>query len=125
MPIKKIYIAEDQPMHQELMRAAIESQKYYDYSIKFFSNGLELYQTVLEDPPDLLILDIILPNLTGLAISRLLKFHDDYVNIPIIMVSSITESDLHDQVVKVGANIFLPKPLNMKDLINQINQLLQ
>jgi DNA-binding response OmpR family regulator len=122
MPKFIIYIAEDQPLHVELMRAALQGQE--NYELNFFSDGLELYRKVLEKPPNLLILDILLPSLSGLAISRLLKFHDDYRHIPILIVSSITEPDIQEKALNVGADLFLAKPYKIEDLLKRINTLL-
>lgn len=122
MKTYKIYIAEDQPLQSELMRAALESRE--NYQCEFYSDGLELYRRVQEDPPDLLVLDIILPSLSGLAITRLLKFHDNYNNIPVLVISSITEHDIKEQAVKTGADEFLAKPFQVHDFLDSITSLL-
>jgi CheY-like chemotaxis protein len=106
-----LYIAEDDPIQQKIIGSVLKS-----YEPVFFSDGLDLYQKVQEEPPALLILDIIMPSLTGLAITRLLKFDDDYRDIPIIIVSSITESDIEERAMAAGADGFLPKPVNMTKL---------
>lgn len=120
--MKKIYIAEDEPSQVELMRAALSEQKNCD--ITFFTDGLKLYEHVQDDPPQLLILDIILPSLSGLAVCGLLKFHDRYGKIPILVVSSITESDLRERVLEMGADAFLQKPLPVDEFLKQVTRLL-
>ncbi|MCL5037087.1 MAG: response regulator [Chloroflexi bacterium] len=118
----RIYVAEDQPLQSELMRAALESQE--NYQCEFFFDGLELYRRVQVDPPELLVIDIILPSLSGLAVTRLLKFHDYYSKIPILVISSITEHDIKEQSMKAGADKFMAKPFQVHDLLDSIEELL-
>jgi len=118
-----IYIAEDTPGQAELMKAALQSME--EYETHFFADGLQLYRKVLQQPPDLLVLDIILPSLSGLVISRLLKFHDNYKAIPVLMISSITDADIRERAASVGADTFLPKPYKIQDLRTAIGELLQ
>lgn len=120
--MKKIFIAEDEPSQIELMRAALEPGK--EWEVSFFQDGLQLYEHVQDNLPDMLILDIILPSLSGLAIVGLLKLHDHYAKIPILVVSSITEKDLRARVLDLGADAFLPKPLRVQDFLNQVSKLL-
>ncbi|MGV8121368.1 MAG: PleD family two-component system response regulator [Candidatus Xenobiia bacterium LiM19] len=117
-----IYVAEDNSFQTEVIRAALDAVENYETS--FFADGLELYQKVQDIKPDLLILDIILPSLTGLAITRMLKFHDNYRDIPILVTSSITEETIADKVKKVGADIFLPKPFMIQDMLLLVEQML-
>jgi CheY-like chemotaxis protein len=114
----KIYLAEDTPVQAELMKAALHG--IVGYEPYFFSDGLELYRKVLEEPPDMLVLDIILPSLSGLVIARLLKFHDQYKHIPILVVSSITDPDIKDQALSAGADRFLSKPYKIQDFLTEI-----
>lgn len=119
---KRIYIAEDDPAHVKLIQLTLES--IHDYHLTFFPDGLALYQEVQKDPPDLLILDIILPSLSGLAIARLLKFHDNFKEIPIVIISSITDHDIQARSLQSGANVFIPKPLNLEQFPALLSRLL-
>lgn len=120
--MKTIYIAEDLPLQVALLRAAFEQDE--KYRVEFFSDGLELYLAVQESPPDLLLLDIIMPSLSGLAIARLLKFHEKFSRIPILVMSSITEADIQEKATKAGADFFLPKPFDTNELLSQVGRLL-
>lgn len=120
--MKKIYVAEDNPLQVELIRVMLGTIE--DVEADFFSDGLELYQKVQEERPDLLVLDIILPSLSGLAITRLLKFHDDFRDIPILVMSSITDPDIQDRVAAVGANMFIAKPFKMEEFLSYVQLLL-
>lgn len=115
---KRIYVAEDFPAQVELLKSVFEKEEKFDATI--VSDGLELYLKVQENPPDVLILDIILPTLSGLAITGLLKFDERFKQMPIIVISSITDPDIKERAMKVGADYFLPKPFQPQDLVNTI-----
>jgi len=116
-----VYVAEDQPAQAELMKTILQTQQRYQ--LTFFNNGLDLYRKVQESPPDLLLLDILLPMLNGLAITRLLKFQDDLQHIPILILSSITDPDIQARALKAGADAFIAKPFEVAALVEQVGKL--
>lgn len=117
-----LYVAEDSPAQQELVRAALLDE---DLQLTFYSDGGELYQAVVATPPDMLILDIIMPTLNGVAITWLLKHHDDYRGIPILVMSSIIDADIRERVERAGAEMFLPKPYEPERLVEAVGRLLE
>lgn len=120
--MKQIYVTEDSPT--QALRVAKILKFLRDVEVRFFNDGLTAYQEVLLKPPDLLLLDLILPSLHGLAVARLLKFHEDYRQIPILIFSSITERDLDQVVGSFAANSFLRKPFEAEDLLHEVCRLL-
>lgn len=118
----KIYIAEDYAPNAALMQELLDGHPQYEVTI--FNDGLDLYQRVQLDPPGLLVLDIILPSLTGLAIARLLKFQLDFRKIPIMVVSSVTDDDIGEQAAQYGADAFLRKPFDSDVFLKEISRLL-
>lgn len=121
--MKRIYVTEDSPT--QALRVGKILQHLPDCQVRFFNDGLAVYQEVLLDPPDLLLLDLILPSLHGLAVARLLKYHEDYQQLPILIFSSITEQSLADAVGFLGANAFLRKPFEAEDLLYEVRRLLE
>lgn len=120
--MKQIYVAEDSPT--QALRVARILKFVPEVEARFFNDGLAVYQEVLLQPPDLLLLDLILPSLHGLAVARLLKYHEDYQAVPILIFSSITERDLEQVVGTSGANAFLRKPFEAEDLLREVCRLL-
>jgi CheY-like chemotaxis protein len=119
---KKIYVGEDNMVHAELIKAVLESIE--DCEPSFYPDGLEVYQKVQEAAPDLLILDIIMPRLSGLAVARLLKFHEHYRTLPIVVTSSITDANIRERALRVGANAFIPKPFEIDEFTATVRALL-
>ena len=86
---------------------------------------MDLFLAVINDPPDVMVLDIILPTVSGLALTRLFKFDERYKHIPILVTSSITDADITEQSIKAGAEVFLPKPFQPGQLMEHLDRLLQ
>lgn len=119
--MKKIFVVEDEPSQAELLRAILERQGEFD--VVFFKDGLLAYEHIQDNLPELLILDIILPTLSGLAITRLLKFHARYKHIPILVISSITDPDLENRAAQAGADALIPKPIQINLLLSEITRI--
>lgn len=119
---QRIFIAEDESHLAGLMKTALESGERYHVTL--FADGLELYQSLQEKPPQLLILDILIPSLSGMAIARLSKFHRDLRAIPVILISGIQDEGIRDRAMQAGADLFLPKPFGMEELSSAVNELL-
>lgn len=119
----KIYVGEDSPIEQKLLKALLDNEG----EVRFFADGLELYRAITVSPPDLVITDILMPRLHGLALCRLLRQSLDYESIKILCISSITDATIEQRSVAAGADLFVPKPLNvgkferaLRTLINNI-----
>lgn len=119
----RVYAAEDSPVQALYLRRILERDK--ELEITFFEDGLELYLEAFKNPPDLFILDIILPTLSGMALLRLLKYDAELKKIPIIICSSVTESDLEDRLRKMRVDDYVPKPFKPDDLLKRIRLALE
>ena len=84
-----VYLGEDTPTQALFFKGVLSQGGALD--ITTFGDGLDLYLAVQESPPDLVVSDIMLPNLDGRALARLLKFHEDTSQIPLILVSALSE----------------------------------
>jgi two-component system sensor histidine kinase/response regulator len=118
----RICLTEDSPV--QTMRVKKILAALPEVELTCFDDGLKAYLYVLKSPPDLLLLDLILPGLHGLAVCRLLKFHESRRAMPIIVFSSITDGDLGEQANAAGANGFLRKPFLGEELLAQIRAFL-
>ena len=115
----RIYVVEDQPLLAQVVERLLSDQKY---EVRVFHDGLEGYAETCLDPPDLLVVDVLVPSLQGLALTRLLKFNEDYADLPILVVSSITEG-MEEGVRLVKADAFLPKPFEADAFLAEVARL--
>ncbi len=117
----KVYLGEDTPTQALFLRGLLQRQTNVEPIV--FGDGLELYQAIQKSPPDLIVCDNVLPTLDGLAVARLVKFHEDTENIPFVLVSAMRREQLHG-LDESGVDAFLPKPLKPANLKQVIAQLL-
>src|ERR1039457_6286332 len=107
--MRKIYLAEDSNLQAMVYKRAL--QRISDVIVSHFDDGLEVYLAVFRDPPDLLILDVMLPTLWGGARLRLLKFDRVMGAIPMLIMSALTEEDMEHKAMEMRADGYLGKPI--------------
>lgn len=120
---KTVYVADDDPAIRQLVHMSLASLP--DLQITVFEDGLELLRAVQVQPPDLVVTDIILPRLEGLAVARLLKFDEATRGLPLLVMSSIIDRDVARQVEDVRADGFLRKPFRPSELRERVKALLE
>lgn len=120
--VSKVYIGEDTPTQALFLKGMLSRGLGLEPLV--FGDGLDLYLAIQREPPDLIISDILLPGLQGLALARLIRFHDETEHIPLILVSSMKREEF-GPLLDVGADAFLPKPVSLPDLKSTVQQLLE
>src|SRR5689334_9576623 len=107
----KILVVDDE---QPIVEAVAYSLKKEGYTVQTAANAEQCLELVRTDPPDLVILDVMLPSASGFDICRILRKQG---NIPIIMLTA--RADETDRVVglEIGADDYVIKPFNMRELM--------
>lgn len=120
-PKAKILVADDDPAIQELIRLNLEIQ---GYQVIVASNGVETVRKAFSERPDLIILDILMPEIDGYEVMRLLKNSEETSNIPIIVLTAYA-SDAGALISWVeGAEGYLAKPFNPDELLMLVERVL-
>ncbi|MCS7264883.1 MAG: response regulator [Armatimonadetes bacterium] len=120
-PKAKILVADDDPAIQELIRLNLELQ---GYEVIVASNGVETARKAFSERPDLIILDILMPEIDGYEVMRLLKGSEETSNIPIIVLTAYA-SDAGALISWVeGAEGYLAKPFNPDELLMLVERVL-
>lgn len=83
-------------------------------------NGQQALSEIRKDPPDLILLDIIMPDVTGIEICKRLKEDPNTRKIPILMVTTKAESETVERAFKAGCNDFVTKPIDKAELIAKV-----
>lgn len=117
----RIYVGEDSPVEQKLLSALLLGVP----EVQFFRDGLSLYRAILEEPPQLVITDLLMPGLYGLALCKLVRGHRRLRSVRILCISSITEADVGERALAAGADLFLSKPLDPLAFENAVTDLLE
>lgn len=115
----KIFIIEDEKELAELVRDYLIQA---NYEVEIFNDGQTGLQAALQDNPDLIILDLMLPRLDGLGVCRKLR---EVSNVPIIMVTALTEEIDRLLGLKLGADDYVCKPFSPKELVARVQAVLR
>src|SRR5437764_10663407 len=115
-----ILVVDDDPRITDLLRRILA---YEGYSVAIASSGNEALNRTLERPPDLIVLDIMLPGITGLEVARRLRAAGD--NVPILMLTARDAVAHRVQGLETGADDYLVKPFAPEELVARIKALLR
>lgn len=121
---KLIYVFDDDEAVCELMRVALESRGYV---VGTTTDGKKALKMVLDKKPDLAVIDIKMPNLSGYELISLLKTTPNLADIPIIVITGVTaESRRSDEEwrEKLGVQDFISKPFAPLELVQRIGEIL-
>lgn len=118
MENRRIYIAEEDKSLQETLKRTL---KRNGFDVQVFDSGYPIV-SMMEDWPDIFLIDIELPDINGLEICKWLKSHEDSRDIPVIFISS--DSYLKVLAASAHADDYIEKPVTAQELIGKINDVL-
>ena len=113
----KILVVEDEPSQREVLAYNLKAEGFLVISA---DNGEDALLLVEEEKPDLILLDWMMPNLSGIEVCRRLKSRDKTRAIPIIMVSARSEEVDKVRGLEIGADDYLVKPYSVIELIARL-----
>lgn len=103
---KKVYFIEDSTTMRKIITKIIASSGYY---VRSFANVQDSLNEIKKFPPDIVVTDLEMPNITGMHLIHLLKENPKFKDIPIIVFSSLGEETNKDKILKAGAKEFINK----------------
>lgn len=118
----KIFIVEDEPSIATLVKYNLEKE---NYKVFISNNGEEGLKEIKKIEPDLILLDWMLPDLSGIEICRSLKKDQKFKSIPIIMLTAKGQEEDKILGLNTGADDYLVKPFSHSELVARINALLR
>lgn len=119
----KILIADDNPMNVELIEAMLCGRA--DYQTEIAVDGQDTLDKVKQFQPDLILLDIMMPKLSGFEVCEKLKSDPATKDIMILMVTALAELGDIERAVAAGCDDFLSKPVNKHELLKRTENLLK
>jgi sigma-B regulation protein RsbU (phosphoserine phosphatase) len=122
MATAKILIVDDEPLNTDFLEQELEGA---DYRTATAANGQEALERVRSDPPDLILLDIMMPVMDGFEVLRRLQADKVTRSIPVIVISAASEVQSVVRGLELGAEDFLPKPFEPKILHARISSSLE
>jgi two-component system OmpR family response regulator len=119
---RKVLIVDDDVELVELLRDVFEKDGRFD--IRTANNGFDAGMLVREFRPDLVVLDVMLPDINGKEVCQRVRSDDTLEAVKIICISGMVEQDKIDELKKAGANDFMHKPFNVDRLLDRACDLL-
>lgn len=118
----KILIAENENRMRTLIKLYLENNMY---KVLEASDGQETLYLLSQEQPDLLVLDILMPKLTGIEVCETIRKDPIYQNVPILFLSSLNEKESVIKGLEVGGDDYLTKPFDPNELVARINAMLR
>jgi DNA-binding response OmpR family regulator len=118
----RVLVVEDDPDIAELVSRYLDKAGYVSSRV---ASGREALEAVRSKAPDLIVLDVMLPQIDGLEVCRLLRANDSTSAIPIIMLTARAEESERIVGLEVGADDYLAKPFSPNELIARVRALLR
>jgi len=117
----RILVVDDNAQNRELLVVYLES---IPVRAEEAADGVEALERIAVDPPDLILLDIMMPRMSGFEVCRKLKSDPATREIPVIMVTALTELGDIERAVDSGTDDFLSKPVKRLELVTRVKNLL-
>ncbi|MEO5331185.1 MAG: fused response regulator/phosphatase [Magnetococcus sp. YQC-5] len=103
-----VLIVDDEPLNVQVLAALLQK----DYHIRFTTRGEKAVKLAISQNPDIILLDVVMPDMDGYAICKLLKENETTRNIPIIFVTALKEEEYEGIGLALGAVDYIIKPVN-------------
>ena len=118
----KVFIVEDEPDLRDTLTYNFENE---GFTVKSFSNGESFLESLSKNKPNLVILDLMLPGISGLDVCRELRSDDNFNDIAVVMLTA--KSEEIDRIVgfELGADDYVTKPFSVRELILRVKVLLK
>ncbi|NNM84174.1 MAG: response regulator [Phycisphaerales bacterium] len=122
LPRSTVLVVDDNPQNVELIQAYLES---LNCVTEVATDGVEALEKVQQVRPDLIVLDVMMPRMSGFEVCRRLKANAELRDIPVLMVTALNELGDIERGVESGTDDFLSKPINKLELITRVKSLLR
>ncbi len=118
---KKILIVEDNDLNLKLFRDLLTAHSYEVIETK---DGLEAIAITRNIRPDLILMDIQLPEISGLDVTRRIKADESICHIPIIAVTAFAMKDDEEKILAAGCEAYVSKPISIMPFLNTVRRFL-
>jgi diguanylate cyclase (GGDEF)-like protein len=119
---RRILVVDDAKTQLDWLVGVLERE---GYDVRTATTGEEAIKAVRLDPPDLVLLDMVLPGLGGLEVLRIVKARPDEQFIPVIITSQKADTESKVKGLRIGADDYVPKPLEETEILARCNAMLR
>jgi PleD family two-component response regulator len=117
-----VLVVDDEPNNRMLLCDPLVAQ---GHTVNEAENGEQALEKVAEHSPDVVLLDLMMPNMDGFEVCRRLKANPKTAHIPVLITTALSERKERLQGIAAGANDFLSKPIDLTDVILRVRNAIQ
>ena len=117
-----ILVVDDYPVIQRILSLTLQIN---DHTVHTAGNGMEALEVLYENDIDLIITDVSMPEMDGLALLGRLRAEKQFENIPVIVLTAIGQEELRELAAQKGASGFLTKPTSSQELVHAVSHFLE
>ncbi len=119
MSMKKILVVDDEASLTRMLRRNLEATGKYE--VKEENSGAQAYTTAKQFQPDMILLDVMMPDMDGGSVAEQIQDDENLKHIPIVFLTAIVQKEeAEDTGSNIGGRTFLAKPVKLDDLITCI-----
>lgn len=118
---KRILIIEDNVMNMKLFHDLLDAHGFHIIEAE---DGIHIIELARKSKPDLILMDIQLPEISGLDVIKTLKAEKEMKHIPIIAVTAFAMKDNEEQVLAAGCDAYVAKPISIEPFLETIHRFL-
>ncbi|MBN1115902.1 MAG: response regulator [Bacteroidales bacterium] len=125
MPDNKDYtilVVDDSTTNVVLLEAILDEK---GYKIETALNAKEAYSIIEKNTPDLILLDLLMPKISGFDFLQEIRKNDNTKSTPVIVVSALTDEENIEKIMNMGAIDFVKKPIDLQYLVDKVESVLQ
>jgi adenylate cyclase len=112
-----VLVVDDEEQNRSVLRDPLEAR---GYEVTEAESGMQALEEIAANPPDAVLLDLMMPKMDGFEVCRRLKANPETAHIPILMVTALSERKERLMGIAAGANDFLIKPVDIQDVILRV-----
>jgi len=118
----RILVVDDEPDVVMIIKTALQAE---GYDVASAMNGPDALEEAAETRPDLIILDVMMPGMTGFEVLKVLKSEARTATIPVIMLTGVSDRKKIQEALSSGIEYYVVKPFDFDDLLSKIKQALE
>jgi len=118
----KILVVDDSTTNVVLLEAILDEK---GYQIETALNAKEAYSIIEKETPDLILLDLLMPKISGFDFLEEIRKNQKTINTPVIVVSALTDEENIEKIMKMGAIDFVKKPIDLQYLVERVESVLK
>jgi DNA-binding response OmpR family regulator len=117
-----ILVVDDSTTNVVLLEAILDEK---GYRIETALNAREAYNLIDKNAPNLILLDLLMPKISGFDFLKEIRKNEKTKNTPVIVVSALTDEENIDKIMEMGAIDFIKKPIDLQYLVEKVESVLQ